>query len=297
MRLSLAVFLLSLGATVPSAAAAEDDRVPEIPAGMVEIAREERGNTLVIYVGAPADRDAYAGATKRIEACDAAVAKLRAELDRHRLEVIPDLSAQYEEWAELDREARDELTVAGEELLASALIGAARMRVARKEELSREEAQAIWEAFQKTPLATVDWQVLYRQLAKNAAEVRKWESWGELAEFAERAHLVHGGLAARQRKEYGRALVKVLSLALKDPRATILVSEVEFLGAALFAHGTARVARERVEGLLATSDRELEVVTRLGAKLRELVDERNRLREERRAILKRSARLDPAPKR
>ena len=88
-----------------------------------------------------------------------------------------------------------------------------------------------------------------------------------------------------QHEQYGRALVDFASLAVKDPRLSILVAELDFVASAIPANATAWAARKRVDDLISPEEDRLKAVVSDARTLKTHIDDRNRLIGERARIL------------
>jgi hypothetical protein len=282
--------LVSAVSLVPPVAA---QREPAIPSGYVEIARERKGDTIFIYLGTPQDKNQYTKVIERLAAVDGAIAKIGAELTTQRAKVLPAFGEKYAEWLELDDEARKEVTANGVNLLEVAFISSMRILTEKGRAISDEDLNRIWDEYRNSPLAQDDYQFLSRRLAKNAEAIHKWRGAADFLEWCQHVHNVNSFLSAYEREKYGKALVSLLGLALNDPRAHILVAELEFVGAVAMAYATESAASQEITRILNMQTQHLAAVTHNCNKMKDLVKERNRLRAERAGILEKASAVKP----
>lgn len=280
-RSSFAFVLMCLLGPATGAALAQG----RCPSGTVEVARKEDAKAVYLFCGSPEDRDNYRKNAKRIEEVDLALPKVNAEVQRQAK--LPDLAERYEEWIEMDKEARSEMNIRAANMLAAVALAYAGERIEKGLPVAEQELQALWDTYQRGPLNSPQFQRLSTLLGEGALQVERWRNAPELRKWLETTHRAIELGTDLHAHEYAVALFKI-GLMLSGPAGGVAAAETEFVATLLVAGATDFAARKQIDTLLSLDTGRLDAINKLAKKSKDLVDERNRLRNENDLILARS---------
>lgn len=258
--------------------------------GTQEYAREQIApNRVRVYCVCNSDVTAIAQTDEAIAALSGKLESNRAAIRRWNAE-LPDFMRSLDEWVAMDSQARAQTRAAAWDVAITGFMGLMQIIANRNVEVRRAEMHMLWTQFNSGALGSARFQQMLRQQRAGAAAMRKWESYGDALQAVETARGAINGLNDAQREEYARALMQFMALAIQDPRASILVSELDFTAAALYGNLTAWEARARVNQLLRLGDEKLRGMGSLAKIHRENVDAMNLQKRKRDEIIERATR-------
>jgi hypothetical protein len=259
--MSLAV-LLGLAGPAPA---------QECPGGTTEVGRQQRGNELHLWCVEAPDLGEYRANEARLGEIRARRAVLDRDLgasaakvvsERRKLaEITVDLGrieADGQAWVELTAQARRKANEAALNAIASVML----LRVDQigngKRELAAKQLDELYVEYQRSVLPTLA--IRNAREARIVAPLRSWKTTQEFLRDLKGMTTVVSAEHSRSTGEEMRALAKLAAMAVNDPKAKVLLADVDFMISAVYANAASWTAQERVEQLLDLSDQGLAAV-------------------------------------
>ena len=132
------------------------------------------------------------------------------------------------------------------------------MLVTRKRELAAKQLDELYVEYQRSVLPTLA--IRNAQEARIVAPLRSWKTTREFLRDLKGMTTVVSAEHSRSTGEEMRALAKLAAMAVNDPKAKVLLADVDFMISAVYANAASWTAQERVAQLLDLSDQGLAAV-------------------------------------
>jgi len=275
-------------ATILLAVADSDADARGCRSGTSEYARQQVGpNRIRIYCVCNADIAAMKEVDATARQLEDKIRSNRSAIERWQSE-LPGFMQSLDEWVRMDERARMETRARALDAALTSSLGMVRIHAQRNVQVTQAEMQILWQEFNATALGSPRFYQILQEQGAGAAIIRKWQKYDEFAQTMDNLQNLLNGMNAAQREEYGRALLNVLALGLKDPRLSVLAAELDFAATAFIGNVTARFARVRVRQLVNLGGERLKAVSSLTALYRRNVDALAREKSKRERLLRRA---------
>jgi hypothetical protein len=215
---------------------------------------------------------------------DQAIARDRQAIDSWNRD-LPGYLNSFDEWLELDKEAQKASVARGLNLAAVLFLTDLQAKLRTRGDLKQQELDEIWRRLRESPLNSPEFKALLTQNGILVKDLRAANGQADFVRLLEDAILVTRGAYSASHAHYAAAAVELLGLALHDPRARVLVAEVDFAISAVYANLADRLARKNIENLLQLGDKRLQAINSLSAVMSRHVNERKELKRRRQKIL------------
>lgn len=259
--------------------------------GTVELWREKVGVDTVVYCGTAKCKQRIDEIKARIERLETLIYQDRQAILRWQGQLKGYLT-DFDDWLSLSREAQYETYDRALDLLTTLFLTDLDIRAGDRVGLTRQEVEELWHRAEKSVLNKPEFRRLIKEHGTSVEELRRQEGIQGFVQYLKHAYTTADSLGEGvegyqegDKEHYARAIISLAGLALKDPRAELLVSTADFTIAAIYANFATATALSAIEDLLELGDQRLETLQNYSVQLRKHVDEKNALRTERQEIL------------
>lgn len=243
----------------------------ECPGGTTEVGRQQRGNELHLWCVEAADLGEYRTNEARLGEIRARRAVLDRDLEASAAKVVSErrklaeitvdlgrIEADGEAWVELTAQGRKKANEAALNAIASVLL----LRVDQigngKRELAAKQLDELYVEYQRSALSTLA--IRNAKEGRIVAPLRSWKTTQEFLRDLKGMATVVSAEHSRSTGEEMRAVAKLAAMAVNDPKAKVLLADVDFMISAVYLNAASWTAQERVEQLLDLSDQGLAAV-------------------------------------